>query len=126
MLIKEKLSMSSLPKDLVVIREPAPTITGLNHPTYSVHYIRVSNNDDLDELLKGKLLDDFEPSHVILKGEIIPHSGAMGSVPTKSVEAAVQLAKATLADAGSEPRRAGLAPNTPIYHASPGQPLSPV
>src|SRR5277367_3132681 len=74
--------MSSL-QDLVVIREPAPTIAGLNHPTYSVHFIRRLNNDDLDELLKGKLLDDFEPSHVVFKGEIIPQSGAPGSVPSE-------------------------------------------
>jgi hypothetical protein len=108
-----------MPSDLVVIKEPSPTIGGLNHPTYSVHYIRVLNNADLDELLKGKLLDDFATSHILFNGEMFPQ--AIGSV-----DEAVQLAKATLADAGSEPRRAGLAPNTPIYHASPGQPLLPV
>ena len=43
-----------------------------------------------------------------------------------SVDEAVQVAKATLADAGSEPRGAGFTANTPIYHASPGQPLLPV
>ena len=106
-------------KDLVIVTEPAPTIAGLNHPTYSVHYIRVLNNDDLDEILNGKLLDDVEASHVLLNGEILAR-------PAGSVYEAVQLAKATLADPGSEPRRAGLAPNTPIYHASPGQPLLPV
>ena len=117
--------MSSLSNDLVVITEPAPTIAGLNHPIYFVRYIRVLNNEDLNELLKGRLVDDFEPSHVLLKGEI-PTSGTIDSLPIRSVEEAARLAKATLADAGSEPRRAGLASNTPIYHASLGQPLSPV
>ena len=118
--------MSHLSKDLVVIREPAPIIAGLDHPSYSVHYMRVLNKDDLDELLKGTLLDEFEPSHVIIEGEILPRNGAMGSEPIRSVDEAVHLAKATLANAGSEPRRAGFDPNTPIYHASPGQPLLPV
>ena len=36
------------------------------------------------------------------------------------------LVKAILSDTGSEPRLAGLAPNTPIYHGSPGERLSPV
>ena len=111
--------MSSLPQELVVIQAPSPTIAGLNHPIYSVHYVRVLGNHDVDELLNGKLLDDFEPSHILLKGEILPH-------PTGSVEEAVHLVKAVLSDAGSEPRRAGLAPDTPIYHGSPGERLSPV
>lgn len=111
--------MSSSPRDLVVIQEPSPTIAGLNHPTYVVHYIRLLGNDDVDELLNGKLLDDFEPEHILLKGEILPR-------PTGSVAEAVQLVKAILSDVGSEPRRAGLSPNTPIYHGSPGQRLSRV
>ena len=111
--------MSSVLKDLVVIQEPSPTIGGMNHPIYSVHYIRVLDNQDADELLNGKLLDDFEPSHILLKGEILPH-------PTGSVEEAVHLVKAILLDAGSEPRQAGLAANTPIYHGSPGERLLPV
>jgi len=79
--------MSSLPQEPgCYSRNPSPTIAGLNHPIYSVHYIRVLGNHDVDELLNGKLLDDFEPSHILLKGEILPH-------PTGSVEEAVHLVK---------------------------------
>jgi hypothetical protein len=111
--------MSSLPQELVVIQEPSPTIAGMNHPIYSVYYVRVLGNHDVDELINGKLLDDFEPWHILLKGEILPH-------PTGSVQEAGHFVKAVLSDAGSEPRRAGFAANTPIYHGNPGQRLSPV
>ena len=110
--------MPNLSQDLVIIQAPSPTISGMNHPIYSVHYIRVLGEQDVDELLDGKLLDDVEPSHVLLKGEILPQL-------TGSVKEAADLVKAILSDAGSEPRRAGLAPNTPIYHGSPGERLLP-
>jgi len=112
-----------LPKDLMVITEPLAMSGGRMPPVYSIHYIRILNEEDLAELLEGKLLGDFNPAHVVVRGEIKSHSGPSGSVTVGSVEEAVRLAKGALADTGSEVRQAGFAPNTPIYRFKLGQPL---
>lgn len=114
-----------LPKDLIVITEPVAMSGGKMQPIFSIHYIRILNDEDLAELLKGKPLANFNPAHVVLKGEIKSHSGQMGSVTIGSVAEAMRLAKAALADAGSEIRQAGFAPDTPIYRFMPGRPLLP-
>ena len=114
-----------LPKDLIVITEPVATSGGKMQPVFFVHCIRILNDGDLAELLKGKLLADFHPAHIVSKGEIKSHSGPMGSVTIGSFGEAVALAKAALSDAGSEVRRAGFAPDTPIYRFTPGRPLLP-
>jgi hypothetical protein len=114
-----------LPKDLIVITEPVAMSGNRMEPVFSIHYIRILNDEDFTELLQGTPLATFNRAHVVVQGEIESHSGQTGSVTIGSVEEAVRLAKAALADGGSEVRRAGFSPDTPIYRFRPGQPLSP-
>jgi hypothetical protein len=94
---------------------------------FTVRYLRLKDNVDVNWMKLGMSLKDMLTGRVIEHGEVrAPDGGpdrfSMGSPTISSQEEALGVAKAALANPDSEVREKGFPQDTPVYLWRDGQP----
>lgn len=95
--------------------------------TYSVKYLRLQDDVDVDWMKNGMSIRDMPAGSVVEHGEVCSPDGSpaepwsLGSVAISSPEAALEVARAALDNPNSEVRQRGFSEKTPIYYWQDGK-----